>query len=294
MRRSELHGTHRALRVGFFLALVLTLVACGGPPPEVEAGRDIDTPTVYRVSAEAESRFSGPVSNLKAKTDLTAAFEVTPVSASEVEVEALYVAANVRNVAGEPVALALEPLAGTTARVEMGPPGTVSGVRGDPALLDAPVPLISVRELVVALFPPLPQERLRADDTWTGDVPLPFANLDGPQQRMRFLLTRVGSPGGPVRVEGYELQLEPRSFAAETAAGRVSGRGDLDVAFEGELEPGGGYRWTERTAEFDSRFIRLPGGDYANGNLHMEYASRIEHLNPAEQFGLDQRSREEP
>lgn len=280
-------GTRRTLRVGFFLALALTLIACGGPPPEVEVGRDIDTPTVYRVSTQAESRFSGPVSNLRAKTDLTAAFEVTPVSETMVEVEAVYVAANVRNAEGEPAALALEPLSGRSARVEMGPPGAVAGVRGDPALLDAAVPLISVREIIVALFPPLPQEQLREDDTWTGDVPLPFANLEGPQQRMRYLLAHADDSAGTARVEGYELRLGPRSFTAETAAGRVSGEGDLDVTFEGELEPGG-YRWTERIFEFDSQYIRLPGGDYANGNLHMEYTSRVERLNAAEQFGLDQ------
>jgi hypothetical protein len=289
-------GARRPLRAGLtLLALAAAFAACGGPPPEVEAARDLGAPAVYRVSAQAESRFSGPVSDLRAATDLTAVFEVTPVSETAIEVEALYVAADVSDAAGEPVGLDLGPLAGATARVEMGPPGTVSAVRGDPALLDAPVPLISVRELVAALFSPLPQERLREDDTWTGDVPVPFANLDGNQQRMRYLLASVNGPAGMARVEGYELRLAPRSFAYETAAGRVSGEGDLEMTFEGELEPGNGYGWTERTAEFDSRYIRLPGGaGYANGSLHMEYTSRIDRLNAAEQLALDTSTRREP
>lgn len=279
-------GVPRALLLLFFPVVILT--ACGGPPPAVEAGRSLDAPAVYRVSVEAESRFSGPVSDLKAAADLTAAFGVTPLSENTVEVEALYVAANVRDADGEPVALGLGSPAGKTARVEMAPPGAVSEIRGDPALLDAPVPLISIREVVSSLFPPLPQEPLRKGDTWTGDVPVPFANLDGPRQRMRFLLARANASAGTARVEGYELRLEPRTFTAETAAGRLSGEGDLEVAFEGELEAGEGYERTERTARFDSRSIRLPGGSgYANGNLHMEYTSTVERLNSAEQFGLD-------
>lgn len=286
----------RALRAGLLLlALTAILAACDGEPPEVEAVRALNAPAVYRVSAQAESWFSGPVSDLRTATDLTATFEVTPVSETAVEVEALYVAANVHNAEGEPVALALERLAGKTARVEMGPPGVVSGIRGDPALLDAPVPLISIRELVAALFSPLPQERLREDDTWTGDVPLPFANLGGSRQRMRFLLAGIEAPRGSARVEGYELKLGPRSFTEETTVGRVSGEGDLEMTFEGELESGDGYGWTKRAAEFDSRYIRLPGdAGYANGGLHMKYVSRIESLNAAEQFGLDPGSRREP
>ncbi|MGB3682678.1 MAG: hypothetical protein WA990_09360 [Rubrobacteraceae bacterium] len=267
----------------------LFLVGCGGPTPAAEMGRSIDAPAVYRVSAEAESRFSGPVSDLKGGTELTAAFEARPVSGSTVEVEVLYLAANVRDAGGEPVALNLGSLTGETVEVEMGPPGVVSEIRGSPALLEAPVPLIPLRGVITALFPPLPQEKLEIGDTWTGDIPVPFSNLSGPDQRMRFLLNSVGSSEPPEvsRIEGYELRTEPRSFTSETAGGGVSGEGDLDVVFEGELQPGEGYEWTERTAEFDSRFIRLPGSGYANGSLRLEEKTRVEKLDSAEQFGLD-------
>lgn len=274
------------------LSALTTLFFIGcGQPPALEIGRSTDVPAVYRVSAEAESRFSGPVSDLEGGTELTAAFEIGPVSGSTVEVEVLYLAANVRDSRGEPVALDLESLTGETAEVVMGPPGTISEIRGDPTLLDAPVPLISMREVIASLFPPLPQEELQEGDTWTGDIPVPFANLGGPAQRMRFLvdssfLDGIGS-SDIARIEGYELRTEPRSFTSETAGGDVSGEGDLDVVFDGGLRPGVGYEWTERTAEFDSRFIRLSGSGYANGSLHMEETTRVEKLNPAEQFGLD-------
>ncbi len=118
-------------------------------------------------------------------------------------------------------------------------------------------------------------------------MPTPFANLDGPPQRMRFLLDGINSSENTARIEGYELRTRPRSFASETASGGISGEGDLDVAFDGRLRAGAGYEWTERTAEFDSRFIRLSGSGYANGSLHMEGMTRVERLNSAEQFGLD-------
>lgn len=270
------------------LALImLVFIGCGGPPPNVEIGRSTDAPEVYRVSAEAESRFSGPVSDLEGGTELTAAFKVTPISDSTVEAKVLYLAANVLNANEEPVALELGSLTGKKAEVEMGPPGTISEIRGDPALLEAPVPLISIREVIASLFPPLPQEKLQEGDTWTGDVPAPFANLDGPAQRMRFLLEGIDPSKETARIEGYELRTRPRSLASETAGGSVSGEGDLDVVFNGRLRAGEGYEWTKRTAEFDSRFIRISGSGYANGSLHMKGTTRVERLNPTEQFGLD-------
>lgn len=265
---------------------MLVFIGCGGPPPSLEIGRTTDTPAVYRVSAKAESRFSGPVSNLEGGTGLTAAFEVKPVSKSAVEVEVLYLAANVRDAEGEHVALDLPQLAGKKAEVEMGPPGTISEIRGDSTLLEAPIPLISVREVIASLFPPLPQEKFREGDTWTGDVPVPFANLDGPAQRMRFLLDNIDAES-TARIEGYELRTKPRSFASETTDGGISGEGDLDVVFDGSLRAGEGYEWTKRTAEFDSRLIRISGSGYANGALHMKGTTRVERLNPTEQFGLD-------
>ena len=265
----------------------LFFTGCGGPPPSLEIGRSTDAPEVYRVSAEAESRFSGPVSDLKGGTELTAAFEVTPVSGSSVEVKVLYLAANVRDAGGEFVALDLGSLTGEKAEVVMGPPGAISEIRGEPALLEAPIPLISVREVIASLFPPLPQEKLRKGDTWTGDVPAPFANLDGPAQRMRFLLNSINSSKDTARIEGYELSTKPRPFTSETAGGSLSGEGDLDVVFDGKLTAGRGYEWTERTARFDSRFIRITGSGYANGDLHMKGTTRVENLDPTEQFGLD-------
>lgn len=270
----------------FFLAAVF-FGACGGPPPALDVSRSLDAPAVYRVSATAESRFSGPVSDLEGTTELTAAFKATPISDSRVEVETLYLAASVEDANGEPAALNLEPLVGRKATVELESPGSVAGVRGDPALLDAPVPLIPVREVIWSLFPPLPQEATQEDDTWTGDSPMPFANLDAPPTRMRYVLEAIDSSNQTGRVAGYELSVRPPSFRAPTVDGEVSGEGDLDVEFEGEFRAGEGYERTERTIRFDSNFIRLSGGDYANGNLRMRYALITERLNPAEQFGLD-------
>lgn len=276
-----------ALRTSLVALTVLVFAGCGGPSPALGISRSIDTPVVYRVSAEAESRFSGPVSNLEGGTEITAAFRSTPVSDSAVEVETLYLAADVQNADGEPVALNLGSLAGEKATVTMGPPGTISEIGGDPKLLDAPIPLISVREIIASLFPPLPQEEMQEGDTWTGDILTPFANLGGPQQRMRFLLDGIDSSNNEARIEGYELRTKPRQFESDTADGGVIGEGDLDVVFDGKLQAGEGYEWTERTTEFDSRFIRITGSGYANGSLHMEGMTRVERLNPTEQFGLD-------
>lgn len=278
----------RAASYAAFTALTMLVFAgCGGPPPALEVSRSTDTPTVYRVSAEAESRFSGPVSNLEGGTGITAAFRSTPVSDSAVEVEVLYFAANVQNADGEPAALNLGSLSGKKATVTMGPPGTISKIQGDAEFLDAPIPLISVRGIIASLFPPLPQEEMQEGDTWTGDIPAPFANLGGPGQRMRFLLDNIDSSNNEAQIEGYELRTKPRRFESETAGGSVTGEGNLDVVFDGKLKAGKGYKWTERTAEFDSRSIRITGSDYANGSLHMEGATRVERLNPTEQFGLD-------
>ena len=266
--------------------MVLVFIGCGGPPPAL-ISRYTDTPIVYRVTADAESRFSGSVSNLEGGTEITAAFRSTPVSDSVVEVEVLYFAANVRDADGEPVALNLGTLTGKKARISMEPPGTISEIQGDPNLLDAPIPLISGREVIASLFPPLPQEEMQEGDTWTGDIPVPLANLGGPQQRMRFLLDGIDSSDNEARIEGYELSTKPRPFESGTAGDSVTGEGDLDVVFDGRLQTKKGYEWTERTTEFDSRFIRITGSGYANGSLHMEDTTRVERLDPTEQFGLD-------
>ena len=287
MRRSRaaLHGA------GLLLALLTTaglLASCGsGNAPAVKLERKLDSPAVYRVSTNAESRFSGPVSDLRGATKVTAAFEVFPVSGSAAEVEVLYLAASVRDANGDFVALDLGDLSGKKARVEFGPPGMVSGVNGEEALLDAGIPLIPVEDLIASLFPPLPQESMRREDTWTGNAPVPFSNLqNGPDLRMRYLLS--GADSGTATVEGYELSTGPRSFTEELAGGEVTGRGELDVTFNGEYDDQEGYTTAESTAEFESNFIRLPGGSrYANGNLRLERTTTVESLNPAEQFGLD-------
>lgn len=279
----------RLLSRTVLLLLLALLVSCGASPSALDADRDLDAPAVYRVSAATESRISGPVSDLGGTTQLTAAFETTPLSDSSVEVEVLYLAASVRDADGEPVALNLPPLAGKKATVRMGPPGVVSEVRGDEDLLDARIPLIPVREVIWSLFPPLPGEAVREDDTWTGDMPMPFANLGGPPHRMRYVVQRVDASGGFGWIEGYELSVASRRFQTETADGAVSGEGDLDVEFEGEFTAKNGYERTERTAEFDSDFVRLSGGEYANGGLYMRSSITTERLNSTEQLGLDAR-----
>ncbi len=272
----------------FLLLASFFPVACSGDSPMLYAGRSLDAPSVYRVSVTADSSFSGAASDLRGASGLTGAFEVTPVSNSSVEVEALYLAANVRDGEGEPVAFNLEDMTGKKAIVEMSPSGVVSEVRGDGALLDAPVPLISVREVIWSLFPPLPDESVGEDDTWTGDMPVPFANLGGPPHRMRYVLQSADSRTEQGRIQGYELSVRPRAFSTDTPGGEVSGEGDLDVEFEGELRAKEGYESTERTAEFDTNYIRLQDGrNYANGQLHMESFMQVERLSSAEQFGLD-------
>ncbi|MBA2692808.1 MAG: hypothetical protein H0U65_09990 [Rubrobacter sp.] len=275
-----------AKRLLFLVVLLIVfLSSCGGPPPALDLGWEPDSPTVYRVSASAESGFSGAVSDLEAATEMTAAFRVSPASDSSVEVETLYLAANVRDAFGEPVALNLGRLAGSGATVRFGSPGVATGVEGDEELLEAPVPLISVESVIRHLFPPLPEGSFRSGDTWTGEMPPAFPNLEGEPVRMRYVVDRVNPPDGSI--EGYELSVEPRSFEADTPGGAVSGEGHLDVVFEGELDERTGYQSMERTSRFDSDFIRLEGGAYANGNLWMEEEMVVERLSQAEQFGLD-------
>ncbi|MBA2374910.1 MAG: hypothetical protein ACR2N0_07100 [Rubrobacteraceae bacterium] len=237
------------------------------------------------MSASAESGFSGAVSDLEAATEMTAAFRVSPAPDSSAEVEVLYLAANVRDAFGEPVALNLGRIAGSGATVRFGSPGVVSGVEGDGELLEAPVPLISVESVIWHLFPPLPEGSFRPEDTWTGDMPPTFPNLGEEPVRMRYVADGVDASSGTV--EGYELSVEPRSFEAETPGGGVSGEGHLDIVFEGELDEANGYQRIERSSEFDSDFIRLEGGAYANGNSWMREEMVVERLSQAEQFGLD-------
>ncbi|MBA2441408.1 MAG: hypothetical protein H0V53_03245 [Rubrobacter sp.] len=278
----------RAALLPALTTLFLLLLASCGPSPALQLEQPLDRPSVYRVSTTAESWFSGPISDLEAATDLTAVFELTPASDGAVEVETLYVAASVGDSAGDPVSLGLGSLAGTEARIEMDPPGMTSGVTGDRGLLEADVPLVSMEEVLATLLPPLPQEPLRADDNWTADVPVAFANLaDGPETRMRYVLTAVDAADEEAQVGGYELSTGPKPFTAQTAGGEVTGRGHVDVEFEGEYVLGEGYRYTGRTEEFDSEYLRLGGSSYANGNLHMRRTTTTERLSPAEQFGLD-------
>lgn len=265
------------------LLALLAFSSCGGPPPALDLQRPADAPAVYRVSAASGASFSGPVSDLEGKTTLTAAFEAVPVSAGAVDVEVLYLAASVESANGEPTALGLGALAGKKARVEFSPEGQVSRVEGDRELLEARIPLMSVSALVENLFPPLPGEETRVDDTWTGNVPVTFPSLgDGPARAV-YTLADADPGSGAGTMEGHGLGVEPRSF--EDAG--VSGRGDLDVIFEGEYDARMGYTYTERTTRFDSTFLRLGGGDrYANGNVHLEQTVTTKLLNPAERFGL--------
>lgn len=262
-------------------------VSCGGPPASLPLERSAETPAVYRVSALATSRFSGPVSDLSGETRVTAAFRATPVSEDAVEVEALYLAASVSDAGGEPAALSLGRLTGRRARVEFRPGGQVRRVTGDEELLQAPIPLLSVATLVEGLFPPLPQEATEVDDTWTGDVPSPFPSIGGPPVRTRYALLGADADAGTGTVEGYELAEQPlRPFGS----GNASGRGYLDFYFQGEVAGGTGYTRAESTAKFDTRFLRLgEGNTYANGRAHLEQTVTVERLNDAEIFGLDSR-----
>lgn len=272
---------------GLLIFLALLLVAsssCGGPPQALDLKRPADAPAVYRVSAVSEASFSGPVSDLEGKTTLTAAFEVLPVSPTAVEVEVIYLAASVEDASGEPAALGLGAPAGKKARVEFGPAGQVSRVEGDRDLLQARIPLMSVPDLVENLFPPLPGEETRVGDTWNGNVPVSFPNLGDAPARALYTLTGADQSSGAGTVEGHGLGVEPRSFRD---AG-VSGRGDLDLIFEGDYDARTGYTHTERTTRFDSASLRLGGGNlYANGNVRLEQTVTTELLNPAERFGLD-------
>ncbi|MDQ3509356.1 MAG: hypothetical protein M3494_15325 [Actinomycetota bacterium] len=285
---ADREAENRGSRLSFLASLVVCLVffsSCGGAPPALDLGWEPDSPAVYRVSASAESGFSGAVSDLEAATEMTAAFRVSPAPDSSAEVEVLYLAANVRDAFGEPVALNLGRIAGSGATVRFGSPGVVSGVEGDGELLEAPVPLISVESVIWHLFPPLPEGSFRPEDTWTGDMPPTFPNLGEEPVRMRYVADGVDASSGTV--EGYELSVEPRSFEAETPGGGVSGEGHLDIVFEGELDEANGYQRIERSSEFDSDFIRLEGGAYANGNSWMREEMVVERLSQAEQFGLD-------
>lgn len=282
----NLFRAHLAVLV---MVTALLVTACGGPPPRVTLQQPIHAPAVYRISASAQSSFSGPISNLKGGTQVTAAFKTQPISATEVDVEVLYFAASVQDADGEPVALNLEPLAGRKAKIEFRSPGIVSNVSGDPKLLNAPIPLIPVPSLISALFPPMPQESMQKDDTWLGDVPVPFSNLSGPPGRMRYVLTNVDPASQTASAQGYLLATEPRPFVASPVGERVSGAGDLNILFNGEYDAQRGYLSTVQTAKFDSQYIRLGAGgsNYANGSVHLDYKATTERLNSVEQFGMD-------
>lgn len=278
----------RLLAATLTLTLIAVLAACGGPPPTLSLGYTLNEPAVYQVTATAESRFSGSVSDLDAETDLVAAFRATPVSKTEVEVEALRIAASIKGRGRDPVALGLEPLAGQKATVELGAGGVVSGVRGDPELLEADTPLISMGGVIASLFPPLPGEPMRQGDAWVGPIVFPFGNIEGSPTAVRFVLTGLSARNGTGKVQGYEVEEGLRSFRGESATGEVTGQGEFDVLFRGEVSAREGYTRTRTTAGFDSTFLRLgPGAEYANGNIRMDYESVVERLNPAEQLGLD-------
>ncbi|MEW6637521.1 MAG: hypothetical protein AB1425_12000 [Actinomycetota bacterium] len=278
------------MRKTLLAGLLLTLLplSCGGPPPSLDLrGHALDAPTVYRASVTVESRLSGAASGLEGRTELTGTFAVRPVSESEAETEVLYLAADVSDAQGEDIGLALEPLAGKEATVSFDPPGVVAGVSGDEELLEAPIPLVSMEGVIRALLPPLPEGTFREDDTWTGDTAAIFPQAGDAPVRMRYVVAGLRPADGQARIEGYELSVGPRTFEATVPTGNISGEGDLDVEFEGELDAGGGYKRTERITEFDTRYIRLQGGGYVNGNLHLRSTVVVERLNSAEQFGLD-------
>lgn len=279
----------RLLRLAGLLLLLTLLSACGGSSSsELRAARSLDGPTVYRVNATAESRFSGPISDRRAATKLTAAFEATPVSDSEVRVEVVHLAAGVRNAEGEFVGLSLGDLAGTQATVELAPPGHVARISGSEELLEAPTPLISVENVIHGLFPPLPGETVSERDTWTGDTPFPFPNLGGPPVRTRYVMESIDSSAETGRVDGYELSVSPSSFQADTPSGRISGEGEVQMELQGELEAGEGYLWRERTTTFESSSIQLAdSGSYDESALRLEQTFMIERLGPAEQLGFD-------
>lgn len=268
------------------LALALLLLTSCAAPGSLALEPATEAPAVYRVSAQATSELSGAISDRRGSTELTAAFRVDPISDSEAGVEVLYAAASVESPDGEMVALDLDSLRGRRATVEFRPPGVATGVRGDEELLEAGVPLISMREVILSLFPAVPGETMQRDDAWVADTPVPFSNLSGPPARLRYVLT--GTDGSSGTVEGYAVSTG-RNFVSETAGERLSGTGELYIFFEGEYEAGTGYTRTEKEAEFYTHYIRLGSGgsNFANGTVRMEYRSTVERLNPVEQFGLD-------
>ncbi|AHY45805.1 Hypothetical Protein RradSPS_0522 [Rubrobacter radiotolerans] len=287
-RPTRLPSIRLPLSFAALLLLLLFPAACAGEERSVELGWTPDAPAVYRVSVSAESGFSGPVSDAEGATDLTAALRVTPVSEAEAEVEVLYLAASVADASGDSVALDLPDLRGSAATVRFAPPGVASEVTGDDRLLGAEIPLVSMEEVILGLFPPLPEGNFGPADTWTGDVPSPFPNLGEEPVRARYVVgsVRPDGNGTAASVEGYELSVSPRAFTAPTAGDDVSGEGHLDLEFEGELASGGGYTGTYRRATFDSDFLRLGGGGYANGSLRLVSEMEVERLGPFEQMGL--------
>lgn len=243
-----------------------------------------DAPAVYRVSVESESRFGGPVSDLSGRTLLTAALRTTPVSEDEAEVEVLDLAASVADASGEMVGLSVPDVTNETVTVRFSPPGVVSQVEGGDGFIGSRIPLVSPEDVVRSLFPPLPEGSFRAEDTWAGGVSSPFPNLGRDPARMRYVVDFVGDESG---ITGYELSVAPRAFSYETAGDEVSGEGNLNVDFQGTLDEQGGYEISDRTATFESDFLRLGNGGYANGSLRLTQELRVEKLGAFEQFGLD-------
>lgn len=273
--------------VPLFFLFSFSSFSCAAEPEPLELGWTPDSPAVYRVTATSESRFSGPVSDLSSATDAAAVLRVTPVSADEAEVEVLRFGASVSDSsdrAAEPVALSVPDFTGDTATVRFSPPGVVSEIEGDSRFLDASVPLVSTEDIVRAVFPPLPEGTFSPEDTWTGGIASPFPNLGGEFVRMRYVLD---STGAAPEITGYELSVSPRSFASQTTTDEVTGEGHLDVEFEGTLDEQGGYATSHRRAVFESDFLRLGSGGYANGEIRISQELEVERLNAFEQFGLD-------
>lgn len=268
------------------LLAALLLSGCGASSASLNLERNLDEPAVYRISTQAESSLSG--SDLESKANVTAALVVRPAPGSKAEVEVLHLAASVEDAEGNPVALSLGDVSGTEATVKLRPPGNVASITGDEELLGAPVPLISPRGLIAGLFPPLPGETMRKQDTWTGDTPAPLSGLGDNPVRMRYVLdsTDPSSRGGSVN--GYELSLGTRSFETQTPSGPVTGQGKLNVTFEGKFSSSTGYEHTRIVTEFDTDSIHLPDGkQLEDSNLHLESRTTVERLTAAEQLTLD-------